>query len=44
MISDRVWKQLEAAIKAAKHSAAGAPAALSDRNFMEAVLYLVRVG
>jgi transposase len=44
VISDRIWKQLEAAIKQAKHSQAGAPAGLSEREFLEAVLYLNRVG
>ena len=44
MISDRVWEQLKAALEEAKHSRAGAPAQLSDRDFLEAVLYLNRVG
>ena len=44
MISDRVWEQLKAALDEAKHSRAGAPAELSDRDFLEAVLYLNRVG
>ena len=44
MISDRVWEQLKAALEEAKHSRAGAPAELSDRDFLEAVLYLNRVG
>jgi transposase len=44
VISDRIWKQLEEAIKQAKHSQAGAPAELSERDFLEAVLYLNRVG
>jgi transposase len=35
---------MEPAILAAKHSAAGAPAKLSDRDFLEAVLYLNRTG
>ena len=37
MISDRVWEQLKAALEEAKHSRAGAPAELSDREFLEAV-------
>ena len=44
MISDTNWKQLEAALKKAKHSRAGAPAAMTDRDFIEAVLYLNRTG
>jgi transposase len=44
MMSDRVWEQLKAALEEAKHSRAGAPAELSDRDFLEAVLYLNRVG
>lgn len=43
-ISDRVWKILEPAVEAAKHSAAGAPPEMSDREFLEAVLYVNRVG
>lgn len=44
MISDATWEQLEKALREAKHSQAGAPPELTDREFMEAVLYLVRVG
>ena len=44
MISDRVWEQLKAALEEPKHSRAGAPAEMSDRDFLEAVLYLNRVG
>lgn len=44
MIGDATWKQLEAALAQAKHSRAGAPPELNDRDFMEALLYLVRVG
>lgn len=44
MISDATWQQLEKALAEAKHSQAGAPPALTDRAFLEAVLYLVRVG
>lgn len=44
MITDEIWKQLEPAVIRAKHSRAGAPAELSDRDFLEAVLYLNRVG
>jgi transposase len=44
MISDEVWKQLESAVKTAKHSRAGAPGRMSDRDFLEALLYLNRTG
>jgi transposase len=44
IISDRVWQELEAAVEAAKHSQAGAPGEMSDRDFLEAVLYLNRTG
>src|SRR6266851_914036 len=44
IISDQVWKQLEAAVEAAKHSAAGAPGEMTDREFLEAVLHLNRTG
>ena len=44
MISDGIWKQLEGALREAKHSRAGAPAEMSDRDFLEAVLYLMRSG
>lgn len=44
MINTRVWKKLESAIGAAKHSKAGSPAKMSDRAFMEALLYLNRTG
>jgi transposase len=44
LIRDRIWQALEPAVMAAKHSAAGAPAVLSDREFLEAVLYLHRTG
>ena len=44
LISDRIWKGLEAAITAAKHSAAGAPGELSDREFAEAVLCVNHTG
>lgn len=44
MISTKVWRKLEAAIAVAKHSKAGSPAKMSDRAFMEALLYLNRTG
>ena len=43
-ISNSVWQQLEAAVVAAKHSRAGAPGEMSDREFLEAVLHLQRTG
>ncbi|MFZ4777983.1 MAG: transposase [Terrimicrobiaceae bacterium] len=44
MITDEVWQVLEEALLEAKHSRAGAPGKLSDRDFLEALLYLNRVG
>ena len=44
LISDEVWKELEAAVKAAKHSRAGAPGAMTDREFLEALLHHNRTG
>ena len=44
IITDEVWSKLEKALAAAKHSAAGAPGEMTDREFLEAVLYLQRTG
>ena len=44
IISDAIWKKLEPAVAAAKHSRAGAPAKMTDREFLEAVLFLNRTG
>jgi transposase len=44
MISDGVWKQMEEALLQSKHSHAGAPASMSDRDFLEAMIYLARTG
>ena len=44
MINDTQWQQLEAAIKQAKHSMAGAPPSQGDRDFLEAVLWIARTG
>ena len=44
IISDAMWQELGPAVQAAKHSAAGAPGELSDREFLEAVLHLQRTG
>ena len=40
LISNKIWEDLQLAINEAKHSAAGAPSKLSDRDFLEAILYL----
>ena len=44
VISDQIWKSLEPLVEAAKHSMAGAPGELSEREFLEAVLHLNRTG
>ena len=44
IISEAAWQQLEAVLNVAKHSKAGAPGELSDREFLEAVLHLQRTG
>jgi transposase len=44
LISDQVWEELAAAVQAAKHSQAGAPPGLTDREFLEALLHLNRTG
>ena len=44
IINDTVWPQLEPAVAAAKHSRAGAPGELSDREFLEALRHLQRPG
>lgn len=44
IISDSVWKQLEGALIKAKHSQAGAPGEMTEREFLEAVLHLQRTG
>ena len=44
LISNAMWEKLETAVAAAKHSAAGAPPDLTDREFLEALLYLNRTG
>jgi transposase len=43
MITDEVWARLAAALAAVK-SRAGAPPQQTDRDFVEAVLYLARTG
>src|SRR5215210_5059994 len=44
LISNPVWQQLEVAVAAAKHSQAGAPPEMTDREFLEALLHLNRTG
>ena len=44
MITDKLWRELEAALKLAKHSRAGAPPSQGDRDFLEAVLWMARTG
>ena len=43
-ITDSLWAQLESALRAAKHSAAGAPGEMTEREFLEALLHLQRTG
>ena len=43
VLSDEVWERISKALYAVKHPA-GAPPELSDRDFVEAVLYLARTG
>jgi len=43
LLTDAVWGRIAAALREIKHPA-GAPPALTDREFVEAVLYLARTG
>jgi transposase len=43
LLTDEIWGRLAEALKGLK-SRAGAPPKPSDRDFIEAVLYLVRTG
>jgi transposase len=43
ILSDELWEQFEEALAAVKDPR-GAPAELSDREFLEAVLHLARTG
>jgi transposase len=43
LLSDQAWDPIEAALRELKHPA-GSPPLLSDRWFVEAVLYLARTG
>ena len=44
IITEAIWEQLAPALAEAKHSPAGAPGELTDREFLEAVLHLLRTG
>ena len=44
IINAPLWQQLEPTLAAAKHSHAGAPGEMTDREFLEAVLHLQRTG
>src|SRR5690349_24880762 len=43
LLTDAAWGRIAAALREVKHPA-GAPPGLSDREFVEAVLYLARTG
>lgn len=44
IITDAIWQQLEVAVGAAKHSRAGSPGEMTEREFLEALLHLQRTG
>jgi transposase len=44
MLTKPIWQELEPRVEAAKRSNAGAKPELSDRQFLEAVLYRARTG
>ena len=44
VITAEVWKKLEELVTRAKHSAAGTPPIQTDRDFIEAVLWIARTG
>lgn len=44
VLTDAIWEELGPRVRAAKRSPAGAPPELSDRLFLEAVLYRARTG
>ena len=44
LISDALWSKIEPVLQELKHAAAAARPALSDRMFIEAVLYQARTG
>ena len=43
LLTDEIWDRMAAIVRTAK-SPAGAPPELSDRDFVEAILYLTRTG
>lgn len=44
IVTEPLWQQFAVALAAAKHSAAGAPGEMTDRQFLEAVLNLQPTG
>ena len=44
IIHEQIWQALESALREAKHLQAGTPGALSERDFLEAMLYFNRIG
>jgi transposase len=44
IMTDRIWQLLEPAVRSAKHSPAGSQGDLTDREFLEALLPLLRTG
>lgn len=44
VMTNAIWRELEPRVAAAKRSTAGAKPELSDRLFLEAVLYRLRTG
>ncbi len=44
VLTNAMWRELEPRVAAAKRSRAGAKPAVSDRLFLEAVLYRARTG
>lgn len=44
VVTEEIWDKLESLVNQAKHSSAGSPAILTDRDFIEAVLWIARTG
>ena len=44
MLSDELWSAMEPLVQKSKRHRGGQPAALPDRSFFEALLYLTRTG
>lgn len=44
VVTKEIWDKLESLVNQAKHSSAGSPAILTDREFIEAVLWIARTG